>query len=103
MKNIFLFQNRDWVKNRRVNPGSDCIGVNIERNFDWEWETDVNSSDDPCSENYRGEGAASEEETISIKFAVDIFSRIQPAYVTLKAGAPDTFNGKITYPFAFSK
>jgi hypothetical protein len=79
------------------------LGVNIERNFDFSWGLDINSSNDPCAENYRGPAADSEEETKTIQFAVDIFSRIQPAYVTLKAGLPNTFNGLISYPYAFSK
>lgn len=103
IKNYFILKNRDWVKNRRVNHGSDCLGVNIERNFDFSWGIDINSSDDPCSDIFRGPSADSEEETKAIQFAVDIFSRIQPAYITLKAGLPNTFNGLITYPYSFLK
>jgi hypothetical protein len=86
-----------------INPGSTCLGVNIERNFDFDWGVNTDSSADPCSDNFRGPFADSEEETKTIQFTVDITRRIQLAYVSLKAALPDTFNGLITYPFAFSR
>lgn len=91
------------MKNRVVNQGSDCLGVNIERNFDFNWDTDIDSSSDPCADNFRGPAADSEEETKTIQFTVDLTRRIQLAYISLKAGQPNNFNGLITYPFAFSK
>lgn len=91
------------MKNRRVNAGSDCIGVNVERNFDFNWDSDIDSSTDPCADNFKGPSADSEEETKTIQFTVDITRRIQLAYVSLKAGQQDFFNGLITYPFAFSR
>ncbi|KAL7048130.1 hypothetical protein ACKWTF_003231 [Chironomus riparius] len=94
--------NRDWIKNRRQNNGTDCRGVNIERNFDFNWDWDINSSSDPCAENFKGTTADSEEETRTIQFAVDIFHRIQHAYVSLQAGTHDGINGLITYPYAYS-
>lgn len=91
------------MKNRVINPGSNCLGVNIERNFNHNWGVDIDASNDPCAETFRGPAGNSEEETKTIQFTVDITRRIQLAYVSLKAGQTDFFNGLITYPFAFSK
>ncbi len=51
-----------WRKNRRNNAGS-CEGVDLNRNWPtgWAWDN-AGSSSDPCSEVYRGPGAASEPE-----------------------------------------
>ncbi|XP_059061020.1 carboxypeptidase B-like [Achroia grisella] len=55
---------RLWTKNRRIN-NNECIGVNINRNFDVEFYE--NPSTNPCSENFRGQRAESEIETRSIR------------------------------------
>jgi hypothetical protein len=62
----------------------------------------LDSSTDPCANNFRGPGADSEEETKTVQTTVDAFSRIQYAYVAIKAGLPNTFNGAIAYPYAFA-
>lgn len=91
---------RAWIKNRNVNPGSDCIGVNIERNFAFNFGLEnLASSSDPCSSNFRGPHADSEEETRTIQFATDLFTRWQPAYISIKAGSISA-HSMITYPFS---
>jgi len=55
---------RMWRKNRRVNSGSTCLGVDNNRNWDYQWLTG-GSSTNPCSETYAGPRAFSEpEETL---------------------------------------
>ncbi|MBV6479823.1 MAG: hypothetical protein HGGPFJEG_02619 [Ignavibacteria bacterium] len=54
-----------WRKNRR-NNGS-CYGVDLNRNYNYGWGNNSGSSNDPCSETYRGPSAASEPETQAIK------------------------------------
>jgi carboxypeptidase T len=49
-----------WRKNRRDNAGT-CEGVDINRNYPYQWGG-VGSSSDPCSETYRGTAAGSEPE-----------------------------------------
>lgn len=46
---------RFWRKNRSPPPTNetDCYGVDLNRNFDVNYGV-VDSSDDPCSENYKG-------------------------------------------------
>ncbi|KAK2156094.1 hypothetical protein LSH36_222g04005 [Paralvinella palmiformis] len=52
---------RYWRKSRNINEGSDCIGTDLNRNFDSHWSLD-GTEPDPCSINYHGTGPASEPE-----------------------------------------
>lgn len=90
------------MKNRRVNSDSECLGVNIERNFVFNFGLDLQANDDPCSDEYRGPEADSEEETKSIQFTVDIATRWQQAYISIKAGT-NTANSAISYAFSSNK
>jgi carboxypeptidase T len=59
-------------KNRRINSGSSCIGVDLNRNYGYFWGLDnTGSSPDPCSETYRGSAAFSEPETAAIRDFVE--------------------------------
>ena len=51
-----------WRKNRRNNGGG-VYGVDINRNYPYEWGHDNGSSGDPSSETYRGPSPGSEPET----------------------------------------
>jgi len=55
---------RTWRKNRRINGGN-CFGVDLNRNFDFEWNAPGHSKD-PCSDLYRGPFAFSEPEPQAI-------------------------------------
>ncbi|CAD5206686.1 unnamed protein product [Bursaphelenchus okinawaensis] len=66
-------KNRMWRKNRR--PSSCykttmstmcCVGVDLNRNFNWFWAT-TGSSTDPCHDTYHGTGPFSESESRSVK------------------------------------
>jgi len=46
---------RYWRKTRRPTNNPECVGTDINRNFDYEWGHDEGSSSDPCEDNYRGE------------------------------------------------
>ena len=57
---------RTWRKNRRVNAGSNnCFGVDLNRNWDFEWDAPGHSKD-PCSDLYRGPSPFSEPEPQAI-------------------------------------
>jgi murein tripeptide amidase MpaA len=78
-----------WRKNRRhinPNPDSDCVGVDLNRNFDALWDfrrhfapdSGVSASDDPCDpEVYVGPEAASEAETRNVVWLLDRFPRLR--------------------------
>jgi hypothetical protein len=63
--------NSQWRKNRRNNTGS-CEGVDLNRNWGYQWGFDNNgSSGNTCSETYRGTAAWSEPEIAGIKTLSD--------------------------------
>ena len=76
-----------WRKNRRPHPGGgDCVGVDINRNFDFLWDhlakfapdSGVSASEDPCDRNvYRGPSVASEPEVRNVVWLFDTFPRIR--------------------------
>uniref|UniRef100_A0A3P8PMK7 Carboxypeptidase A1 n=1 Tax=Astatotilapia calliptera TaxID=8154 RepID=A0A3P8PMK7_ASTCA len=57
--------NRMWRKTRKPNPGSSCVGVDPNRNWDAGFG-EPGASSSPCSETYRGPSAHSESEVKSI-------------------------------------
>ena len=79
-----------WRRNR--NPADsggnpDCIGVDLNRNYDFLWDFPsvfsasavVHTSTDPCDsgQTYRGSAAASEPETRNVRWLLDNFPRIR--------------------------
>jgi len=56
---------RMWRKNRRVNTGSACRGVDNNRNWDFHWG-EGGSSANPCAEDFRGPRGFSEPEETAI-------------------------------------
>jgi hypothetical protein len=64
--------NSQWRKNRRVNPGTTCRGVDLNRNWGFQWGYDnLGSSPDPCSGTFRGSAGFSEPELAPMKTLVD--------------------------------
>jgi len=60
-------EDRMWRKNRRINSGSKCVGVDLNRNWDYHWGDSTDFSDTfPCSEAYRGPSAFSEVEVLNV-------------------------------------
>ncbi|SHJ51351.1 von Willebrand factor type A domain-containing protein [Tessaracoccus bendigoensis DSM 12906] len=79
-----------WRKNRRPAPsgmnGPDCVGVDLNRNFDFLWDhaakfaadSGVSASASPCHPTlYRGPAAASEPETRNVVALLDAYPRIR--------------------------
>ncbi|CAG5932840.1 unnamed protein product [Menidia menidia] len=58
-------KNRMWRKNRSQNNANNCIGVDLNRNFDANWCTE-GASHDPCSEIYCGSFPESEPESQAV-------------------------------------
>ncbi|XP_013171651.1 PREDICTED: carboxypeptidase B-like [Papilio xuthus] len=58
---------RFWRKNRSTGHmiGNICLGVDLNRNFDYRWGT--LSSNSPCSDTYHGKGPFSEPETVVLR------------------------------------
>jgi carboxypeptidase T len=66
-----------WRKNRRVNAGSSCLGVDLNRNFDFLHASGIGTSADPCSDLFKGPGAFSEPETRNVRWMLDNFPNIR--------------------------
>lgn len=56
-----------WRKNMRNNAGSNCDGVDLNRNFSYQYGAS-GVSGNPCADNYLGPNAFSEPETQAIKW-----------------------------------
>lgn len=52
-----------WRKNRQPNEGSEQVGTDLNRNWDYKWGCCNGSSGNPASETYRGAAAFSAPET----------------------------------------
>jgi murein tripeptide amidase MpaA len=56
---------RLWRKNRQSVSGSNCIGTDLNRNYQWEWGRG-GSSTDPCSDTFMGRTPGSTPEVSGI-------------------------------------
>ncbi len=66
-----------WRKNRRINNASTCIGVDLNRNFDFLWQFTIGqTSSNPCSDTYKGASAFSEPETRNVRYLLDTYKNI---------------------------
>ena len=59
-----------WRKNRRVNAGSSCIGVDLNRNFGYQWMV-AGASNNPCSDTYAGPTPDSEQEAKAVEGVIN--------------------------------
>ena len=79
-----------WRKNRRPappgSPGATCVGVDLNRNFDFLWDHEVkfasdsgvSASSSPCHPTlYRGPAPGSEPETRNVVWVLDTHPRIR--------------------------
>jgi carboxypeptidase A2 len=87
---------RLWRKNRRVNAGSTCIGVDLNRNFPYQWFTGGSSSN-PCSDTFAGASAGSELETQAHMNSINRFIGTWDAALTVH-----TYGKWIFPPYGFS-
>lgn len=68
---------RWWRKNRNPNPGVPCMGVDLNRNFDFLWNSGIGTSTYSCSEIFRGIAAFSEPETRNVRYLLNTFPNIR--------------------------
>jgi len=62
---------RMWRKNRRINSGSSCKGVDLNRNWDPAWGERESTSSNKCQDVYFGTGPFSEPEVQALKGVID--------------------------------
>ncbi|MDG1849137.1 MAG: M14 family zinc carboxypeptidase [Flavobacteriales bacterium] len=58
---------RYWRKNRQLNPASSCVGTDLNRNWDADWNGWESTSTSACSDLYVGEEAFSAVEAQNVK------------------------------------
>jgi len=75
---------RLWRKNRAPNANSTCIGVDLNRNWDYKWGGE-GTSGDPCQIDFRGYSAFSELETKAAKQWVEMHRNKIVLYINFHA------------------
>ncbi|XP_067235208.1 carboxypeptidase A1-like [Chanodichthys erythropterus] len=86
---------RMWRKTRKPNPGSSCVGVDPNRN----WETGFGgpgSSNNPCSETFHGPRAHSEPEVKAIVDFVKSHGNLK-AFVSIHS-----YSQMLLYPYGYT-
>ncbi|XP_037308053.1 carboxypeptidase A5 [Pungitius pungitius] len=87
--------NRMWRKTRKPNPGSSCVGVDPNRNWDAGFGG-AGASGNPCSETYRGQKAHSEPEVKSIVDFVKSHGNFK-AFVSIHS-----YSQMLLYPYGYT-
>jgi murein tripeptide amidase MpaA len=90
----------NWRKNRARDHGAQCIGVDLNRNFDVCWDFKrffapgfVSASDNPCDPQvYVGPAASSEPETRNIVWLLDHFVNAG-WFIDVHSAVPAVFHG----------
>ena len=65
-----------WRKNRALNLGQPCRGVDLNRNFDFLWSSGIGTSSSSCSDVFKGPSAFSEPETRNVRHLLDDYPNI---------------------------
>ncbi|KAI7812032.1 Cpa5 protein, partial [Triplophysa rosa] len=86
--------NRMWRKTRKPNPGSSCVGVDPNRNWDAGFGGG-GSSNNPCTETYRGPSPHSEPEVKAIVDFVKSHGNIK-AFVSIHS-----YSQMLLYPYGY--
>uniref|UniRef100_A0A3B4AH20 Carboxypeptidase A1 n=1 Tax=Periophthalmus magnuspinnatus TaxID=409849 RepID=A0A3B4AH20_9GOBI len=87
--------NRMWRKTRKPNPGSSCVGVDPNRNWDAGFGG-PGASANPCSETYRGPSAHSESEVKAIVDYVQKHGNIKE-FISIHA-----YSQMLMYPYGYT-
>jgi len=66
---------RLWRKNRQTNTGSSCRGVDLNRNYPYQWRRG-GTSDDPCSDIFLGRAAGDTSEVSGITSYLRSLNRV---------------------------
>jgi murein tripeptide amidase MpaA len=62
-----------WRKNRALNPGLPCRGVDLNRNTPFLWASGIGTSAASCDDVFKGPSAFSEPETRNVRWLIDSF------------------------------
>ncbi|XP_014103674.3 carboxypeptidase B [Bactrocera oleae] len=84
---------RLWTKNRYFDSQTGCYGVNLNRNYDYQWGG-AGSSENPCKNLFRGPKKFSEPETKAIRTFMHNMREFLGSYVSFGA-----YGQAIAYPW----
>ncbi|XP_068960823.1 mast cell carboxypeptidase A [Petaurus breviceps papuanus] len=90
-------KDRMWRKNRAKTSKPNCIGIDLNRNFNASWNSKLGASN-PCSQTYKGTAPESEKET---KAVVDFIQRHKysiEAYVSVHS-----YSQMLIFPYGYTK
>jgi len=90
---------RLWKKNRQPTGFDRCVGIDIDRSWDFKWKSDKRSN--VCSENYAGESAFAAHES---KEMADFIDRMKEDKTRELIGFLDvhSYAQQILYPYAYT-
>ncbi|XP_032887773.1 carboxypeptidase B-like [Amblyraja radiata] len=88
--------NRMWRKTRSRNAGSNCRGVDPNRNWDAGWCT-VGASSNPCAETYCGPKAESEKEVKVVADFIRLHRNSIKAYLTVHS-----YSQMCLFPYSYT-
>jgi carboxypeptidase T len=93
---------KSWRKNRQPNSGTEEVGTDLNRNWDYKFGCCGGSSDDPGSETYRGESAESGPE---VKVVADFArSRVVGGKQQIKAAIDfHTYSELVLWPYGYTE
>ncbi|KAF7243257.1 Carboxypeptidase B [Varanus komodoensis] len=89
-------KSRMWRKTRSVNPGTNCIGTDPNRNFDAGWCT-VGASKNPCDSTYCGSAPESEKETKALADFIRKHRSTIRAYLTIHS-----YSQLLLFPYSYT-
>lgn len=87
---------RLWRKNRQVLADTNCVGIDLDRSFDYEWE---NNNESPCSENYNGEFPA---QAIEVQLWDKYLNNVKKDYNIYGFIDFHSYSQEILYPYAYT-
>nr|XP_019964178.1 PREDICTED: carboxypeptidase B2-like [Paralichthys olivaceus] len=88
--------NRMWRKNRSVSKSNNCIGVDLNRNFDANWCTE-GASPEPCSEIYCGTFPESEPESEAVANFLRSHKDSVQLYLTIHS-----YSQMLLFPYSYT-
>uniref|UniRef100_A0A3Q3WHT8 Peptidase M14 domain-containing protein n=1 Tax=Mola mola TaxID=94237 RepID=A0A3Q3WHT8_MOLML len=87
-------KDRMWRKTRSKNPGSQCMGVDPNRNWDADF-AGPGASKDPCSESYHGPSVHSEMEVLNVVNLIKNHGNIK-SFISVHA-----YSQLLLYPYGY--
>ncbi|XP_008071166.1 mast cell carboxypeptidase A [Carlito syrichta] len=89
-------QNRMWRKNRSKNRNSNCIGTDLNRNFNASWDS-FPDTNNPCWETYRGPAPESEKETKAVTDFIRSHLKSIKVYITFHS-----YSQMLLFPYGYT-